>query len=266
MPATRAIQQCASWRTQNGGSARGYHECFASLTALQIPLRPPHAGPPARILCIGGACRELTNLPRTGSSSMARRETLAAPMRSVDRCETCQPRTEADGKVVTESNLSLRVPARVAAVLYSRIVGPPWPGCRARTMNMCEVRWVPEASRGKALVSAVARSRSLPLAAVSLARSGPASPGVRPRPRRRSHRRGRWHGPGRADVCPIYAVFLADAVHLVPQVVAGHGQLLQVAGRLSEPRRDRATARVSPAQSRPTVSTTMSGMLPVLSP
>jgi len=124
MPATRAIQQCASWRTQIGGYARGYHECFASLTALQIPLRPPHAGPPARILCIGGACRELTNLPRTGSSSMARRETLAAPMRSVDRCETCQPRTEADGKVVTESNLSLRVPARVAAVLH---------GCRSPT-------------------------------------------------------------------------------------------------------------------------------------
>src|SRR5690349_7089590 len=56
------------------------------------------------------------------------------------------------------------------------------------------------------------------------------------------------------------------AFDLVPQVVAGHEQLVQVAGRLSEPRRDRATARVSPAQSRPTVSTTMSGMLPVLSP
>ena len=36
-------------------------------------------------------------------------------MRSVDRCETCQPRTQADGQLVTESNLSLRVPARVAA-------------------------------------------------------------------------------------------------------------------------------------------------------
>ena len=39
-----------------------------------------------------------------------------------------------------------------------------------------------------------------------------------------------------------------------------------VAGRISEPRRDRATASVSPPQSRPTVSTTMSGILPVLSP
>ena len=43
-------------------------------------------------------------------------------------------------------------------------------------------------------------------------------------------------------------------------------RLFQVAGRVSEPRRDRATASVSPAQSRPTVSATMSGMLPVLSP
>ena len=43
-------------------------------------------------------------------------------------------------------------------------------------------------------------------------------------------------------------------------------QLFQVAGRISEPRRDRATVSVSPPQSRPTVSTTMSGRLPVLSP
>src|SRR5215831_5976087 len=43
-------------------------------------------------------------------------------------------------------------------------------------------------------------------------------------------------------------------------------RLFQVVGRISEPRRDRATASVSPAQSRPTVSTTMSGRLPVLSP
>jgi hypothetical protein len=55
---------------------------------------------------------------------------------------------------------------------------------------------------------------------------------------------------------------LVSAFHLV----AGHEQLFQVAGRLSDPRRDRATASVSAPQSRPTVSTTMSGMLPVLSP
>jgi hypothetical protein len=64
----------------------------------------------------------------------------------------------------------------------------------------------------------------------------------------------------RASGCLIDAVFLADAVHLVPQ------QLFQVAGRRSEPRRDKATASVSPPQSRPTVSTTMSGMLPTASP
>src|SRR5580704_5778332 len=77
------------------------------------------------------------------------------------------------------------------------------------------------------------------------------------------------------------AVYLADAVHLAPQAtgwpaagVWGCGlcgidavlRLFQVAGRVSEPRRDRATASVSPAQSRPTASATMSGMLPVLSP
>src|SRR5215469_793039 len=49
-------------------------------------------------------------------------------MWSVDKCETCQPRTEADGQLVTESNLSLRVPARVAAVMIGRpIVRRPSP-------------------------------------------------------------------------------------------------------------------------------------------
>jgi len=37
---------------QIGGYARGYHECFASLTAWQIPLRAPQVGRPGRILCI----------------------------------------------------------------------------------------------------------------------------------------------------------------------------------------------------------------------
>src|SRR5215472_2322691 len=83
-------------------------------------------------------------------------------------------------------------------------------------------------------------------------------------------------GPGRADGCLSYARFLADAVHLAPQGcrsgAAGRGEievmlrLCQVAGRMSGPRRDRATAIVSPAQSRPTVSTMMSGRLPVASP
>ena len=35
MPATQAIQQCAAWRTQIGGYARGYRPGFAELTAWQ---------------------------------------------------------------------------------------------------------------------------------------------------------------------------------------------------------------------------------------
>ena len=34
--------------------------------------------------------------------------------------ERCQPRTEADGKSVTESNLSLGAPAHVPADLYTQ--------------------------------------------------------------------------------------------------------------------------------------------------
>src|SRR5215467_14214309 len=88
-------------------------------------------------------------------------------------------------------------------------------------------------------------------------------------------RPARWLGLDRARGCLIYAVFLGDAVHLAPQArwvcgcrsgAAGLLLLFGVAGRRSEPRRDRATASVSPPLSRPTVSTTMSGMLPVLSP
>src|SRR5260370_24865893 len=86
---------------------------------------------------------------------------------------------------------------------------------------------------------------------------------------------------GRAGDCLVCAVFLADTVHLAPQArwVWGCGsgaaglwgievvlRLFQVAGRISEPPRDRATASVSPPQSRPTVSTTMSAILPGLSP
>src|SRR5262249_10086347 len=70
-------------------------------------------------------------------------------MRSVDKCETCQPRTEADGQLVTESNLSLRVPARVAADLSGRrldadhvaahpdqaVLSPSWLG--ACTQSRC---------------------------------------------------------------------------------------------------------------------------------
>src|SRR5271154_5721834 len=80
------------------------------------------------------------------------------------------------------------------------------------------------------------------------------------------------HGPGGGGGRPVYGVFRADAVHLAPlgcrSGAAGRGEieavlrLFQVAGRKSEPRRDRATASVSPAQSKPTVSTTMSGTLP----
>ena len=53
----------------NGGYARGYHDLFVLLAAWQIPLRPSHAGPAARIFMHRRSCRELTNLPRTGSSS-----------------------------------------------------------------------------------------------------------------------------------------------------------------------------------------------------
>ena len=43
------------------------------------------------------------------------------PMESVGSRELCQPRTEADGKPVTESNLNLRAPAQRAAVIWSPI-------------------------------------------------------------------------------------------------------------------------------------------------
>src|SRR5579875_1180904 len=85
---------------------------------------------------------------------------------------------------------------------------------------------------------------------------------------------------GGAGSCLITVVLLADAVHFAPQArVWGCWSaaericeievvlpLSPVAGRITEPRRDRATASVSPPQSRPTESTTMSGRLPVLSP
>src|SRR5579875_2996828 len=84
---------------------------------------------------------------------------------------------------------------------------------------------------------------------------------------------------GGAGSCLITVVLLADAVHFAPQArVWGCWSaaericeievvlpLSPVAGRITEPRRDRATASVSPPQSRPTESTTMSGRLPVLS-
>jgi hypothetical protein len=47
---------------------------------------------------------------------------------------------------------------------------------------------------------------------------------------------------------------------------AHSGQLLQVAGRISEPRSARVIVSVNPPQSRPTRSTRTSGMLPMLMP
>lgn len=45
--------------------------------------------------------------------------TGALGMWPVGSRELCRPRTEAEGKLVTESDLSLRAPAQVAAVRYS---------------------------------------------------------------------------------------------------------------------------------------------------
>ena len=52
-----------------------------------------------------------------GRAPQARRETSAIPVRAVGSRELCQPRTEADRKPVTESNLSLRAPAQRAAAM-----------------------------------------------------------------------------------------------------------------------------------------------------
>jgi len=61
---------------------------------------------------------------RQGRAQRAGRETLAMPTWSVGSRDLCQPRTEADGKPVTESNLSLRAPAqRAAVVIWSPNLG-----------------------------------------------------------------------------------------------------------------------------------------------
>ena len=82
---------------------------------LDRPWLWPNASGPT-VFLFSGACAVNVRFCGQGRVPWARRETLATPMRSVDKCETCQPRTEADGQLVTESNLSLRVPARVAAM------------------------------------------------------------------------------------------------------------------------------------------------------
>jgi hypothetical protein len=58
-------------------------------------------------------------------------------MWSVCICKLCQPRTEADGKPVTESNLSLRAFAQVAANLRGRrLLADHQPG-RTQQIDLC---------------------------------------------------------------------------------------------------------------------------------
>ena len=59
-------------------------------------------------------------MPRTGSSAHGHDKDFGHATWSVGSGELRQPGTEADGKPVTESNLSLRVPARIPADLYFR--------------------------------------------------------------------------------------------------------------------------------------------------
>jgi hypothetical protein len=49
----------------------------------------------------------------------------------------CQPRTEADGKPVTESNLSLRAFAQVAAGMLGNLVVEAAVRCRAESCDLC---------------------------------------------------------------------------------------------------------------------------------
>jgi hypothetical protein len=53
-------------------------------------------------------------------------------MWSVCICKLCQPRTEADGKPVTESNMSLRAFAQVAADMHDNWMVSVAAVCRAR--------------------------------------------------------------------------------------------------------------------------------------
>src|SRR5260370_5837302 len=84
---------------------------------------------------------------------------------------------------------------------------------------------------------------------------------------------------GRAGDCLVCAVFLADTVHLAPQArwVWGCGsgaaglwgievvlRLFLAAGRISEPPRGRAAARLSPPPSQPTVATTLMPIRPAM--
>ena len=87
---------------------------------LDRPWLWPNASGPT-VFLFSGACAVNVRFCGQGRVPWARRETLATPMRSVDKCETCQPGTEADGQLVTESYLSLRVPARVAAQWVARV-------------------------------------------------------------------------------------------------------------------------------------------------
>ncbi len=52
-------------------------------------------------------------MPRTGSGGRAQQD-LGYAVWSVGIRELCQPRAETDSKLVTESNLSLRLPAKRA--------------------------------------------------------------------------------------------------------------------------------------------------------
>ena len=64
------------------------------------------------------------------------------PTWSAGSRDLCQPRTEADGKPVTESNLSLRAPAQRAAYLH---VSGPFGGAWlevSRSGNLALVCWL----------------------------------------------------------------------------------------------------------------------------
>jgi hypothetical protein len=63
-------------------------------------------------ICIAGVHRELTHLPRTGSSAAG--TAGSRPCHATSR----QPRTVADGRPITESNFSLCAAAQRAAVGY----------------------------------------------------------------------------------------------------------------------------------------------------
>ena len=89
---------------------------------------PDTVRPDARI------CRRQDRAQRAG------RETLAMPTWSAGSRDLCQPGTEADGKPVTESNLSPRAPAQRAADLAASSSQSAYRPSRTRTAVLCRRR------------------------------------------------------------------------------------------------------------------------------